>query len=267
MKKAMLIMLAFALLVGCAVAEFNGVDDSAGPKGCDDKWGEVKGCDDNYRPDVLCVEICPGSKPKDKCGCHHFNEGRCGWSDKVEPCNNYAVDGYKGAFWLMNPWEQSENCKIFEKCKECGKTFCDGRCDECHEKCCVYEYCPVCGVKYSVEHADGFCDKCGRDCYCMEKCEKCGHNHYFNGYCDHCADRCYYGRCCHQPEVVDNHECQDNIGNCMGNEGCANSETQVFTIFLGEENADNAKSAMQEGYPLFEGMNPPIEAEGKDQMQ
>jgi hypothetical protein len=53
----------------------------------------------------------------------------------------------------------------------------------------------------------------------------------------------------------------------MEKENGANSETQVFTIFLGEENTENAKSMMQEEYPMFDGMNLPIEDKGEGQVQ
>lgn len=284
MKKAMLILLAMALLVGSAVAEFNSVADSSGQKGCD-KWNEGKCCENHFEHQGPCVEICPGSKPSDKCGCDHFfkgkydqwdkkEKGQCDQCDKNDRCDQCD----KNAFWLKNPEKHGANCFVFEKCAECGKTICDGRCDECGEKCSVYEYCPVCGDTYCCEHADGFCDRCGRDCYCFEKCE-CGHNHYFNGYCDECADRCFYGRCCHDFEGIDGHGCQDKCkdastcekypekcNSCMGKDDYANSETQVFTIYLGEEGTENAESGMQEGYPGMESMNPPMQDENKDQM-
>jgi hypothetical protein len=275
MKKAMLMLFAMALLVGSAVAEFNGVADSPCQKECD-KWKEGHSCGDNFKPDIHCVEICPGEKHKDKCGCNHFHGEKCDWCgkkepcsqcDKREPCNGPAIDGNMDSFWMKHPENQGFNCMVLEKCKECGKTLCDGRCDECREKCCVYEYCSVCGIKRSVKQADGFCDKCGRDCYCIEKCEKCGHNHYFNGWCDNCASRCYYGRCCHEQDGMDRHDCQDNGASCMGNENCVKSETQVFTIFLGDENVENAEPMMPEGYPGMEGMNHPAEDEGQGQMQ
>ncbi len=149
------------------------------------------------------------------------------------------------------------NCFVFEKCDECGKTVCEGICPECHAKACVYEYCSVCGVKYSVEHADGICDRCGRDCYSIEKCEKCDYSHYFNGWCDECADRCYYGRCCARIDVADG---------CKGKESCSDSETQVYAIFLG--NKENEKfPGMEGGYPVMESMNVPMQDDGKEAMQ
>jgi hypothetical protein len=52
----------------------------------------------------------------------------------------------------------------------------------------------------------------------------------------------------------------------MGKDDYADSETQVFTIYLGEEGIENAESEMQEGYPGMESMNPPMQDENEDQM-
>lgn len=222
MKKIVLIVLVMALLAGSAASKFDIPAGSSGHDGCVDKCNEGKCCGNNFGPHKLCTEICPGKSRGDKCGCNHFG--------------------------------QLDECVVFEKCDECGKTFCDGICDECGEECLVYEYCPVCGIKYPCEHADGFCDRCGGDCYCMEKCQNCGHNHYFNGWCDECASRCYYGRCCHMPHEDNCHEqqCQP-CSSCSGDADFADGEEVIIAIVT-EGNSENvgAAPAMGEGFPMIE---------------
>lgn len=230
MRRAMLMLFAMAFVVSIAYAGFDGL---AGPeqKAFDGKWDESK-CFENDHGHHMCTEICPGSKPYDKCGCDHGCKEQCDYGNRHD-------DGHK--------------CFVFEKCDECGKTVCDGKCKDCGKKCDVYEYCPGCNAKYYVKHADGSCDKCGRDCYCIEKCIKCGHNQYYNGYCDECADKCYYGRCCFDFDHADHapygDKCAEECDSCMGAENYADAEPVLFTIFMGEEDGADAGPAMDEGYP------------------
>ncbi len=242
MKKAMLMLFAMAFVVCTAVAEFNGMADSSEQKASYDKWDESKCCEDSYEHRNPCTEICPGSKPTDRCGCDHGNV--------MDNCDKHPGMPYT-------------DCYVFEKCKECGKARCDGHCNQCKDRCDVYEYCPSCGVKYCVEHADGYCDRCGKDCYCIEKCEKCGHNYYYNGYCDNCADRCYYARCCHDSYEGNPHE---NCEKCIKKERYVDAEPTTFTIYLGEEGNDDAAPEVQEGYPVVEGINPEMQDGYTDQM-
>lgn len=260
MKRAMLILFAMAFVVCTAVAEFSDVADSSEQKAFDGSWNEGKCCEDNYEHQSMCIEICPGSKPSNRCGCDQGNSNS--WQNDWQGKKHYA-----------------DGCYVFEKCKECGKARCDGYCNECKKRCDVYEYCPSCDVKYYVEAADGYCDRCGKDCYCIEKCQKCDHNHYYNGYCDECAGSCYYARCCHDSYEGLPHECHDEYKDgspfgvkypekcekCM-TEGYADAGPEVFTIYLGEEGSDDAKSAVQEGYSDMEVINPETQDEYADQM-
>jgi hypothetical protein len=245
MKRLILMLFAMAFVVSIAYAGFDGSKGPSAQKAFDGRWDESK-CfeNDHGHPGPYmgqCTEICPGFKPHDRCGfgCD------CGCKDQCD-CGkkHFGID----------------NCFVFEKCDKCGKTVCDGICDECGEKCDVYEYCPVCGVKYPVCQADGICDKCGRDCYCIEKCTKCGHNHYFNGYCDECADRCYYGRCCQNYDHADHapcgDKCTDECDSCMGVDSCdyADGGPVVFVKYLGDEDSNGSYAdQIPLIYPLEDG--------------
>jgi hypothetical protein len=259
MKKAMLMLFAMAFVVCTAVAEFDGMADSSEKKAIYDRWDEGKCCEDGYEHHSPCTEICPGSKPSDRCGCDHGN--------MMDACDSH-------------PQMPHTNCYVFEKCKECGKARCDGHCNQCKDKCDVYEYCSGCGAKYACEHADGYCDRCGKDCYCIEKCEKCGHNHYYNGYCDDCADRCYYARCCHDSYEGNPHECYgeckdcdpfwaklpENCEKCVEKERYTDAMPTTFTIYLGEEGSDDVAPEVQEVYPDMESVNPEMQDRYTDQM-
>lgn len=48
-------------------------------------------------------------------------------------------------------------------------------------------------------------------------------------------------------------------------EGYADAGPAVFTIYLGEEGSDDAESAVQEGYPDMEVINPEMQDEYADQ--
>lgn len=214
MKRIMLMLLAAAFITSIAYAEFDGFAGPSDQKAFDGKWDEskyIEDCHEHPGPCMdPCTEICPGYKPHghDECGCNHGCEKQCDCGKKTH---------------------NSDNCFVFEKCDECGKTVCDGTCSDCGKRCDVYEYCSKCNTRYSVCHADGICDRCGRDCYCIEKCQKCGHNQYFNGYCDECASRCDYTRCC-------------------------------FNYLV------DAKPWMDDGYPEVDGINPGAQDAYEDHM-
>jgi len=224
MKKATLMLFAMALVMCAAVAQATFPADSpqCNPVLAGDDCQKDCGC--HGQDHGICKEMC---LDQDKCG-------KC-----CKKCND---DSQKGLV-----------CTVIERCGQCEKTWaCDGICDQCGKKCQVMEYCAVCNIKYTVEHADGRCDKCGRDCYCIEKCGNCGNVHNFNGYCDECASRCLFERCCHK--MCDN-QGQDCCNCQQHDQGCYKAPQECSTCMNKEKEAGGMND-MQAGSPMAAGMFP-----------